>query len=212
MKKNPNNLIWITTAVCLLPILLSIAVYEQLPEEIAIHFDSAGNPNGYAPRFIGAFGIPLLMAGINFLVNFMLSHTPENGNIPVAVKRITEWLIPALTIFLVPITLFMAMGMKIPMQVLIPGLMGVIFIACGNYLPKSRQNNLFGIKLPWTLKSEENWKRTHRMTGYLWVAGGIFLILESFFKQYPALTFFILLPLLVLVPLLYSYFLYKKGV
>ena len=33
---------------------------------------------------------------------------------------------------------------------------GLLFIVVGNYLPKCRQSYTIGIKLPWTLASEEN--------------------------------------------------------
>jgi len=35
-----------------------------------------------------------------------------------------------------------------------------------------RQNYFFGIKTPWTLANEEVWRKTHRFTGYVWVAAG----------------------------------------
>ena len=53
---------------------------------------------------------------------------------------------------------------------------GMVLIAVGNYLPKARQNYTIGIKLPWTLANEENWNRTHRFAGYLWVVCGILMV------------------------------------
>ena len=68
-----------------------------------------------------------------------------------------------------------------------------------------------GIKLPWTLNSEENWNRTHRLAGFLWVLGGVYFIVMSFVGwSLPA--FLIPLAVMVLVPTVYSYVLYKRGI
>ena len=59
---------------------------------------------------------------------------------------------------------------------------GVLFMIIGNYLPKCKQNYTMGIKLPWTLDDEENWNRTHRFAGFLWVAGGVVIAINAFLK------------------------------
>ncbi len=79
----------------------------------------------------------------------------------------------------------------------------------GNYLPKCRQNRTVGIKLPWTLRSEANWNKTHRAAGFVWIAGGLMLIAGAFLPVpwlEPAVA-----ALLVLFPLLYSFALHKRG-
>ena len=50
-------------------------------------------------------------------------------------------------------------------------LIGVMFVIMGNYMHKIKQNYSVGIKLPWTLNSEENWNRTHRLGSWLFVIG-----------------------------------------
>ncbi|WP_206458386.1 SdpI family protein [Anaerovorax sp. IOR16] len=212
MKKKIDFLAWITTAVCLLPIILSIIVYDKLPMEVAIHFDSSGNPNGYAPRFVAAFGIPFLMAAINLFTHFSLNQDPKKENASVTMQRITKWIIPILSVILVPVTLFMAMGMEIPIQMIVPCIVGVVIIACGNYFPKSKQNYTIGIKLPWTLNSEVNWNKTHRFAGYVWIVGGVLLVLSSFFETYALPMTLIIITLLVVIPFVYSYLLFKKGI
>lgn len=43
--------------------------------------------------------------------------------------------------------------------------MGVVMIVIGNYLPKTHRNYIIGIRLPWTLENDENWRKTHRLAG-----------------------------------------------
>ncbi|MCQ2355795.1 MAG: SdpI family protein, partial [Methanocorpusculum sp.] len=85
--------------------------------------------------------------------------------------------------------------------------------AIGNYLPKSKQSYTVGIRLPWTLNSEENWNRTHHLAGYLWILGGVLLLLCAFLPAVWSLPVLVILLILVVgIPFAYSYSLYRKGV
>lgn len=59
-------------------------------------------------------------------------------------------------------------------------LVGAVFIIVGNYLPKNKQNYSVGIKLPWTLDDEENWNKTNRLSGYLFIISGFVFIVNVF--------------------------------
>lgn len=210
MKKKIDHIMIITTLICLLPMILSALVYKQLPEQVAIHFNSAGTPDGFAPRIVAAFGLPLLMAVINVFTHFMLNSDPKKGNVTPKMLAISKWSICILSVIIMPITLFIAMGISIPVNIIISAIVSVIIIVCGNYLPKSKQNFTVGIKLPWTLNSEENWTKTHRLAGFIWVLCGLTMLIGSFFKI--GVLFVVLLLIMVLVPIIYSYSLYKKGI
>ncbi len=211
MKKNNKTLI-LTTLLCLLPILLGLALYDRLPEQIAVHWNSAGEPDSYFPKLAAVLGLPGLFAGISLFVNFTLSRDPKAQQQSEVLRNIGLWFIPFLSLLLVPITLFIAMGAQIPIGTIAPLLLGLFLVVTGTYLPKCRQNYTVGIKLPWTLHSEENWNRTHRMAGVLWIAGG-FIIAAASLLRVTWLPITVLIALvLVFVPFVYSYLLYKKGI
>ena len=69
-------------------------------------------------------------------------------------------------------------------------------------------NNLFAIIFWWN--SEENWNRTHRLGGKVWVAAGMIMMLTSFFES-PFIMLAVVL-VAVITPTVYSYKLYKDGV
>ena len=50
-----------TCLVCLLPILLGLALWDRLPEMMAIHFDMHNNPDNFVPKSVAVVGMPLLM-------------------------------------------------------------------------------------------------------------------------------------------------------
>jgi len=214
MKKNNLAVMVLSSVVCLLPVILSLAIYDDLPEQVAIHWDITGNPDNFAPKATAAFGLPFFLLTVNIITKIFLYNDPKRENVSKAMRIIVEWLIPFLSLTFVPITLFIAMGVKIPMVITVMVFVGIVFILCGNYLPKSRQNYVVGIRLPWTLNDTDNWNKTHRMAGYLWVFGGIALIIGSFvFFESSFLLVLILsiLTLLIILPVLYSYSLYKRN-
>lgn len=211
MKLNKKLLI-LTTLLCLLPILAGLAVYSRLPEQVPTHFDLSGTPNGWSSRPFAVFGLPCIMAAANLLLHVVTARDPKRANVSAALKAILLWLIPMLTILCCGLTLGAALGYDVPAETLLPALVGVLFILVGNYLPKTRQNRTTGIRVKWTLESEENWDRTHRAAGFLWVVGGFIFLLLTLLHLWNGWLLTALLAVIILVPMLYSWQLHKKGI
>lgn len=209
MKKKIDIVLITSTIACLLPILLMVGLYNQLPEQIAIHWNSSGEVDNYAPKAFAAFGLPLLFALLNLFTHAMMNNDPKKANASAAMKLLAKWMIPAISVIAMTFTAFIAMGVTIPIQVVIPAFVGLIIIICGNYLPKCKQNYTVGIKLPWTLSDGENWNKTHRLAGFLWVIGGLLMIVSAFTSLWQ-LSLAVLI-LLTAVPFVYSYVLYKTS-
>ena len=213
MKNNSKKEIIISTLICLLPILAGLYLYDRLPETIATHFGANGEANGWSSRAFAVFGLPAFMAGINLLVWFALHTDPKKKNMNPALRALALWIAPTLSVLMNAMTLGNALGYATHIEIVTPLLVGLLFIVVGNYLPKTKQSYTMGIKLPWTLASEENWNRTHRIAGFLWVLGGAVTILLTLLRIWsPWLLFTLITLLLVLVPTVYSFLLYKKGI
>lgn len=201
----------VSTLLCLLPIALGLTLYPQLPPQLPIHFDLAGQPDSYAATPIAVFGLPLLMAACNLFLHWTMGRS---SNIQIAAPAILlaviTWTIPLLCNVLVPITLFKGMGRNIPIPLFVCLLLGILLIIIGNYLPKVKPNRYLGIKLPWTYDNPENWRRTHRFSGFVWVAAGILLILSGFFSLKWGLYFAVFS--IIFLPALYSWQLTRKHI
>lgn len=213
MNMSKKTVMWVTSTLCLLPIVFSAVVYASLPDQIAIHWNSAGTPDNFVHKAMAAFGIPVLFLVINLISKMSLLNDPKGDGQPQAVKRFVIWLIPAMSIILVPVTLSIAMGADIPIVMLGTLMVGIVLIIKGNYLPKSRQNYTIGIKLPWTLNDADNWNKTHRLAGYLSIAGGVLIIGCNFLladKVVQISLTAVIVTILVLIPVLYSFVLYKR--
>jgi uncharacterized membrane protein len=213
MTKPEKNTLIVTTLACLVPLALGAAVYTQLPSEVAIHWGVSGEPNGWIPRDY-IWVLPAGMALMNIIMQFFVSLDPGRTKISGTFIRVVMWIMPVVTMILYPVTIFYALGVNIPIALVALLIVGLLILVMGNYLPKTRQNHTVGMRLPWTLKDEENWNKTHRFTGWLWTAGGLILIIIAFAMQaVPVLMFTLtmaIVALITIIPIIYSYRLYTK--
>ncbi|HET7897092.1 MAG TPA: SdpI family protein, partial [Flavisolibacter sp.] len=93
-------------------------------------------------------------------------------------------------------------------------LLGLMFAFIGNYMNHIRPNYFAGIRLPWTLSSDENWRRTHQLAGKLWFAGGLLIVLISVFLPVKVMlpVFIGIIVIMTLIPVYYSYKLFRQQV
>jgi uncharacterized membrane protein len=90
-----------------------------------------------------------------------------------------------------------------------PLAMGLMFMVIGNLLPKCKRNRSIGIKVPWALADDENWNKTHRFAGKVWVLGGAVMMASAVLGSF--VLFFVISLLMCIVPTLYSYLFYRKN-
>ena len=195
-----------------MPFLIGAVFYRRMPEQMATHFDFNFQPDGYSSRGFALFGIPTVLVALFVLCSGLLEADPKKRGMDSRLKSITRWFIPILSVVVQCITISYALDSSLNIIRFIPVLIGVLFVLIGNYLPKCRQNYSMGIKLPWTLNSEENWEKTHRLGGRMFVAAGLGMILSAFFGGYGAGIIFALAMAACFVPAVYSFVLYKKGI
>ncbi|MBE6783971.1 MAG: DUF1648 domain-containing protein [Ruminococcaceae bacterium] len=208
VKKNKIQLI-ITSAATLLPIVIGLILWKDLPAEIATHWGANGEADGFSSKAFAVFGLPLILLAFHWLcVIGTTKLDPKAKDISKKMMSLVLWIIPAVSIVMSTITYLVALGKEIRVAFIVTVFMGIMFIVIGNYLPKCRQSYTMGIKLPWTLNDEENWNKTHRMAGILWVIGGIVILATAIFESF--IIFFSIVALMVIVPTVYSYVYYKK--
>lgn len=199
----------VSCLLCLLPILVGLTVYGRLPDPMPSHWSFSGEVNDYSAKAFVIFGIPLLMAAVNAFVWFALSGDPRKTGVTRQLRNMAGWLIPLFTLLLQTVTIAFALGYPISPAVVVPLVIGSLFILIGSYLPKCKQNYAMAIKNPWTLHSPEIWRRTHRLAGRLWVAAGFLLALNTFVGS--RWLYIGLIAVVACVPYAYSYALWRKG-
>ena len=209
IKKNWKTLL-IASIVMLLPVLVGVILWDQLPEQMPSHWDAAGEIDGWTSKPLAVFGLPALMLAIYWVCVIGTSADPKKDNHSGKVVQLILWIVPILSVVMHTATYAAALGKAVRMEMIMPIILGLIFTIIGNYLPKCRQNYTIGIKIPWTLNSEENWNKTHRFAGRLWVVCGLGIMVTGFLGGFwYAMT---LTLLMVLAPVLYSYLLHRRGI
>lgn len=215
MKQYKKTII-LTGLIILLPVLYGILMWSKLPDPMATHFGIDGTPNGWSSKAFTVFGLPLLLLGIHMLCVFGQNagekKQEEIRHISRKMYGLFLWICPCVSVFCGILIYSYAVDVKVDTFQMIQAFAALLFMAVGNYLPKCRQNHLIGIKLPWTLSDEENWNHTHRVTGWLWMIGGLVLLINIFLRAERVLC--VVFAVMVFVPVIYSavyYFRHKKN-
>ena len=210
MIKKHWKLLLVTSIIILLPIVAGVVLWNQLPEQVPIHWNANGEIDGWSSKIFFVFGMPAIMLAFQWLCTLGTGADPKKANHPEKILQLVLWIIPVLNTVLSVITYGAALGQQVRMEVIMPVLIGLILAIVGNYLPKCKQNYTIGIKIPWTLNSEENWNKTHRFAGWLWTVCGIVIMLTGFLGGF--WIFFGVVLVMVVSPCIYSYMLHRKGI
>ncbi|MDU0944875.1 MULTISPECIES: SdpI family protein [Anaerococcus] len=190
--------------------LVNLLFYKKMPETLPTHWGFNNKIDGYSSKFTTLITTPLLLIFLNIFSCFMLDNDPKNKDKNNFVITIGKATIPLVMLITFVISVFYGLGKKINVMVIISIFVGFLLILIGNYLPKTKRNYTVGIKLPWTLNSDENWNKTHRLAGYFFILGGIFFLLTPFIgNEY---LIFLTFMIIVIIPAIYSFYLYKNGV
>ena len=212
MLKRAWKTLLITSIVTLLPIPVGLVLWDRLPDVMATHFGTNNEANGFSSKPFAVFFIPLFCLAMLWICAVITANDPRKKNISPKIFRLALWIIPVVSLICGVAIYTYNLGHPLDISSFMMILMGILFILIGNYMPKTRQNYTIGIKVPWTLDNEENWNRTHRLAGYLWVAGGIILVILALIGlTNPVLMIGVIL-VFTLVPTIYSWWLHAvKG-
>ena len=208
IKKHLRILI-ISSLVLLIPVIVGLLLWDQLPDPVPFHWNINGEVDGWASKATAVFGMPALMLVMQWVCLFACTSDPKSKNYNPRMMKMALWICPGLGLVLCAMVYSTALGYELSVDVIIPLLVGAMFMAIGNWLPKCQQTYTMGIKLPWTLASEENWNATHRFGGKVWFFGGIATMFSALIG-----SFWILLGILILMfllPTAYSYRYYAKN-
>ena len=202
--------------ILLLPVTYLALIYSSLPAVVPMHYGIDGKVDSYGNKseLILTQGI-LIGAGamVYLLLKFLPAIDPKKqvkfgeetfGKIGSAIILFMS----ALSIGIVYATVHQGFAID---KLILP-LFGLFFAFMGNLMNSIKPNYFAGIRTPWTLESEDNWRSTHRIAGRLWFIGGIILTIATLLLPAKLATIFFMcgLAVLALIPVVYSYIYFKN--
>ncbi len=210
LKKNKSKII-LSAIFILLPMLFGIIMWNKLPSTMTTHWGADGHADGFGGKTFAVFGIPCIMLifhSVCLLVTLLDKKQKEQSQ---KALGMIFWIVPIISLLTSGIMYSAALGKEMNATSFVPILLGIMFIFMGNYLPKIKQNSTLGIKVSWALHNEENWNKTHRLGGKIWVAGGVSLFVAAFLPT-EAMMWIMLLVIAAIsvIPCAYSYYIYKQ--
>ena len=210
LKENKMKILW-STLLMLVPMALGLCLWSRLPDRVPSHWNLAGEVDGYSSKAFAVFGLNGILLACHLLCVIVTAMDPKRQNIRGKALTFVYWLVPVLGLALSGGVYANALGLPVAMTSWVMAVLGALFLFVGNWMPKMQPNYSLGIRLPWTLHSEDNWRKTHRMAGPLWMVGGAVIMLSAFFGKPGMWVYLAAMAVIVIVPILYSYGLYRKS-
>ncbi len=210
IKKNKGKLI-LTSIIILIPIVIGLILWDKLPDKVPTHWNAEGVVDGWSSKGFAVFGLPTFLFVVHWICVLATGADPKKQNHTDKIVGLVLWICPIVSTMMLVFVYGTALGMEFKVDKIMLVFIGAVFIVVGNYMPKCKQNYTIGIKLPWTLNDEENWNKTHRMAGKLWVIAGFIVMLCMLAPtNVMATIFIIILFVAVIAPTIYSYLLYRN--
>lgn len=165
--------LFITSLVCLLPILLGIALWNVLPDTMPIHFNINNEPDNFASKGFTVFFLPFLMMLLQIICCIINDINAHKHGERKKFETATKWIIPVMSIIL-QITIFgYSLGWNIDIRKVAALIVGVVFLVIGNYLPKLDYIKNYDL-------DTEKARKINRFMGYGNVIMGILILITIF--------------------------------
>ena len=175
MEKKDKKTIIVSVVICLLPMLLGLAFYDKLPEQMPIHFTINNVPDNYAPKNFALFGIPVIMACVQAIVTISTMKTLKDKEKP-KLAKIMEWFIPVITVSLYIIMVEVPLGSTVYVGKSVCLILGILFIIIGNYIPKMSYDVGKVVFHPMP-SNEKYFRKMSKIFGYGFIIIGIILLI-----------------------------------
>ena len=220
-----DKVLWIALlALCL----TSAAAYvlwalPAMPETVPTHWGVDGTADGWDSKG-STIPMGVVMPFLILALLFAVPHFDPRGASFNSFKGVYQGFSAAFTVFMVVvawITPLTALG-ALPtaggsfVNIIVFGFLGLLFVGLGIVMPRIEPNYTFGVRVPWALADPENWRRTHRFAGPVFVAMGVATLASALLASMaPELTLVVLLVALLggtALVALYSFLLWKGAI
>lgn len=177
MKFIKWKILIITCVVCILPIFAGLALWHELPETIAIHFDINNNPDNFAPKGFVVFVLPLMMVAFQIISCLTTDISNQKHGRKTKLETVTKWIIPVMSIVLHTLTIGNELGFTLDIRKIVALLVGIMFIVLGKYMPEIDYIKNYDVE-------PDTARRINRIIGIETVILGVLFIISAFLPPF----------------------------
>ncbi|MFB6174910.1 MAG: SdpI family protein [Candidatus Nanohalobium sp.] len=179
-------------------LMAGITVYGflNIQGDIAVHFNASGQPNNTMSKFSGLMILPVISIAVYLLIMYLTSIDPLKENVEnfrPSLKGLAIFITGFLT-YIQGMIVFWNLGYSFNVSAAITPGIAVMFYAMGVLCDRAERNWFIGVRTPWTLSSDEVWRKTHRKAAPLFKLSGLIALGGLVFPQY--LLAFVLIPVI----------------
>ena len=198
--------LFLSGAICLLPILIGVYYYDALPEQIAVHFNVSGEPDNFVSRTRAIIELPIFFAIVQVIISLVVDFdkTPKKGAL------IAKGIIPLISVLVQGGIVAYALDNNFNVPQLTVFVIGIVLIILGNYLPKKEfwgkyNFNLFG------LEKGVNEQKVVRAYALYMTFSGVVIFISGFFSSTVALVLIVVIAIFSTVLPFYLVNKYKSS-
>ena len=199
--------------IVLLPFLYLAYIWNDLPAQVAMQYKWNGEISRYGSKS-ELILLPILLPLLTYLIFTAIPKIDPKRKLDDRSKKFQslKFLMVTFTSILALVLLYSDANESFFSPNVTVLLIGVLYIILGNYFKTIKANYFIGIRTPWTLENETVWKETHKFGGKLWFVGGIIVVISRLVlrEQINFTVFLVVTGIIAFVPIIYSYFIFKK--
>ena len=202
--------------VWLLPFIYLFVIYTSLPVTMPLHYGIDGEPDRWGSRshFIWlVIGLQAVAALSYLLIRFLPSIDPKRKArySQQTFSKLGWAMLLFITILNVTI-IYGSVHKDFKLHHIFFPMIGLFFAYIGNTMHSIKPNYFVGIRTPWTLESEDTWRKTHQLAGKIWLPGGILITIVTLLLSPRGSYIFlaVMVAVMAIIPIVYSYIYFKK--
>jgi uncharacterized membrane protein len=214
MNTTLRRIIWLIIPI---PAVYLALLWKKIPQTVPIHFDLQGNIDRYGTKqdlLYLIIGLTVLTTVVYLLITNIYKVDPKKyaAQNKERMQRIAFYVAAYLSAVFVMIIYTVVHDNSAFMMKFVFIAMGLLLALLGNNMHNIKPNYFAGIRLPWTLENEENWRKTHQFAGRLWFFGGLTFAVLVFLlnNKWAGYIGAVLLAVLIIIPIIYSYNFYRN--
>lgn len=187
---------WISPVIfSLAAVIMSLIVYNDLPDNMAIHFGSSGEADNFASKPVGAFLAPVIIWFVSIITNLAMKTEKDESKRQRA-EAVNAPILAVVGALLLAVHLFTIahnLGRELNASIFSTVAVGLLFVFIGNLVPRMAQTQA---TWKWPVLSDIAQRQYRRFVGRLMFAVGFVFILLALLPH--ALIFPVFLALLAL--------------